>query len=119
MMQRWVFLVASGMVILISIRYLIPVVRIDGFWGVVGSILLPEDTEYAQGYNHSAFLTVRKGMSADEVYQLLGPAISSSQRGDIMRRFYSRSPSSSHYRIREVRSMNGKVVDVNGYYYVD
>ena len=48
---------------------------LDGIQGIIGTVLLGEDTAYAGGYTDRAFRLVRVGMTDREGQSLLGPPL--------------------------------------------
>jgi hypothetical protein len=104
--------------------------RIDGFVGLFG-LLLPTDTQYAEGYSHNAFIQIEHGMSENEVLELLGEPLARwtpysyknktrwPEKAHFIGLVYSRSPSSSSHRLRDVILDDGIVTEIRGYFYAD
>lgn len=105
---------------------------IDGVVGEPFDLLGCTDTQYAEGYTHWGFDRIEVGMTEDEVFAILGEPLyrwapyggrSTSRRFPAKAHFvglaYSRSPSSTHYRLRQVNLDNGVVAEIRGYFYVD
>ena len=101
--------------------------KIDGLSGEIYGLLLSTDTHYASNYSHQSFSKVKKGMTEKEVLSLLGEPLYRSQVPqkanqsvlDYDKWFYSRSPSNTHYRIRQIKFREGKVSKLIGYFWVD
>lgn len=102
--------------------------RIDGLSGEIWNLMLATDTKYADGYTNKAFLSVEHGMSEKEVLEILGEPLMRftpyqhskfRDRAHFVALQYSESPSSTHYRLRQVYLNNGVVAEVIGYFYVD
>ncbi len=96
---------------------------IDGLHGRFLVILGTTDTEYAEGYSDSAFKRIEIGQSPEEVIELLGKPFNyeseQRKRASNRRWMYSRSPNSRDYLFRRVQFKDGKVSEVDGFYYVD
>ncbi len=94
---------------------------IDGYKGELAKLIMGgEDTKYAAAYSDSGFLKIRTGMNAEEVIEILGEPLVKWFVG--IKRIcyqYTESPSSTHYRLRQVHVTDGKVTEVIGYFYVD
>jgi hypothetical protein len=112
--------------------FALPRIRIDGFIGEPFDLLGWTDTQYAEGYSHWGFKRIEVGMTEQEVMAILGEPLyrwapyggrSTSKRFPEKAHFiglvYSRSPSSTHYRLRQVNLDKGVVVEIRGYFYVD
>lgn len=128
---RWIAPAALGIVVVSALLCDVPaMLRIDGPIGLLG-ILIPTDTEYAGGYTHGAFTKVEPGMTEAEVLELLGEPLERwtpysykgrtkhPEKAHFIGLFYSRSPTSSNYRLRDVILDNGKVAEIRGYFYAD
>lgn len=109
-----------------------PRIRIDGFLAEPFDLLGMTDTQYANGYTHRGFNRIEVGMTERDVIGILGePLYRWSPYGarSVSKRFptkahyvaltYSRSPSSTHYRLRQVIFDRGEVAEIRGYFYVD
>ncbi|HSF14856.1 MAG TPA: hypothetical protein VLK65_04825 [Vicinamibacteria bacterium] len=94
----------------------------DGWpWSAFPALGL-DDTEFSSGYSAMGFWQVRLGMRPEEVIARIGrPLQRDSPAGspDLERWFYTRSPNSSHYRIRTVIFREGQVVERQAEYYLD
>jgi len=84
---------------------------------VLGAIIIPTliywsllHTEYAEGFQKSAWGTVKVGMAESEVMSLLGQPLSVSHWADQKVLSYSRSRSNSSYMGYYVTIQNDKVV---------
>jgi hypothetical protein len=132
-MHRSILILAAPIILLASYLALAaPRIRIDGFLGEPFDLLGQTDTQYAAGYSHWAFSRIEIGMSEKKVLAILGEPLyrwrpyggrSTSKRFPEKAHFvglaYSRSPSSTHYRLRQVNLDNGVVAEIRGYFYVD
>jgi len=120
-----------GLVVVSALGWQVPaMLRIDGPIAPFG-ILLTTDTEYAEGYSHNDFAQIELGMSEAAVIDLLGEPLTRwtpysykgrtkhPERAHYIGLVYSRSPSSSNYRLRDVILDNGKVAEIRGYFYAD
>ncbi len=109
-----------------------PRIRIDGFLGEPFELLGQTDTQYAEDYSHLAFKRIEVGMTEQQVLAILGEPLyrwmpyggrSTRKRFPEKAHFvglaYSRSPTSKHYRLRQINLDNGVVAEVRGYFYVD
>lgn len=109
-----------------------PRIAADGIMGELFDLLRCTDTQYAEGYSHWGFNSIEVGMTEAEVLARLGDPLYRwapyGSRGT-RKRFpekahfvgltYSRSPSSTHYRLRQVILDHGVVAEIRGYFYVD
>jgi len=78
------------------------------------------DTVFADEYTDKGFLKINKGMTEKEVLEILGePIVRWEPRDEIVGFQYSESPSSTHYRLRQVYLKDKIVVERIGYYYID
>ncbi|HEX8425733.1 hypothetical protein [Hymenobacter sp.] len=125
-MKKILLLILLVALIDVSARY--NLVKLDGMSGEIWNVFLTEDTEYSAGYSHFAFAKVTVGMSRKEVENMLGkplvvwkPYKYSNYRSKkhFIGYEYSRSPTSTHYRLRQVYFDRDKVVDVINYFYID
>ena len=85
-------------------------------WGAT----LGEDTVYASVYSDDKFINVSTGMALREVEMLIGPplAIWTNNDGSVSRQ-WTKSPASTHYRLRVIVFSNEAVAEKNGYFYFD
>jgi hypothetical protein len=102
-------------------RFTVPKLQLDGYTGLLFRILLnTDDTLYTKDYTDKNFLVLKRGMTKQQVVQLLGrPFAEFNSSGSTISMQYSKSPNDTHYRARAVRLQNNKVVDIISYYYVD
>jgi len=90
------------------------------------------DTQYAVGYSHWGFNSIEVGMTEAEVLARLGEPLNRwapygshstrkrfPEKAHFVGLTYSRSPSSTHYRLRQVVLGHGVVAEIRGYFYVD
>ena len=120
--RRAVIGLIALLVLLVPALLLLPRYRLDGAQGVLLSIMLPEDTEFAPGCSDLAFCSVRKGMTQQEVTERLGAPLVRWRRDRSSANVtwdFTRSPHSKNYRIRQIDLRNGIVVAVRSYFYVD
>ncbi len=107
-------------------------IKIDGIKGEPFDLLGCTDTQYAKGYSHWRFERITVGMTLDEVVAILGEPLnrwisyggrSTSKRFPEKAHFvglgHSRSPWSTHYRLRQINLDHGVVAEIRGYFYVD
>ena len=101
-------------------RELAPLVRLDGFEGMLLPLLFTDTTDYAPGYTHRAFASLRRGDPRDLVERRLGPPLECRSRGAGEETcWYSTSPSDSHFRSRVVHYGEGRVNRLHSEFYVD
>jgi hypothetical protein len=94
---------------------------LDGIHGRLLELALGADTEYARGYTDAAFASVRVGQTQKEVIDALGEPFTKTPapRTGKERWMYSRSPTSIHYRYREVQLVDGIVWEKRNHFYID
>ena len=98
---------------------------LDGVEGLIFSTLLKEDTVYAPAYSDKGFKKIHQNMRMKDVIELIGnPLFKQTEffeeyKSNIDRWWYSKSASSSHYRIREIRFKDGKVCEKIHYFWGD
>lgn len=107
--------------ILFGLKQIIPVLKLDGYSGLLLSILLlTDDTKYSADYSDWKFLKIKKGMNRNQVYELIGKPIDVfSPTENIISLQYSESPKDTHYRIRQIYLKNNNVIKRVSYFYVD
>lgn len=107
--------------ILFCIKQIVPSLKLDGYSGLLLNILLlTDDTKYSENYTGRKFLKVKKGMTKQEVINILGdPLAEWESEENIERLEYSESPKDTHYRIRQVYLKNNIVTERISYFYVD
>ncbi len=93
---------------------------IDGYKGELAKLIMGgEDTSTLKRIQIGG-VKIRTGMNAEEVIEILGEPLVKWFVG--IKRIcyqYTESPSSTHYRLRQVHVTDGKVTEVIGYFYVD
>ena len=93
---------------------------IDGVGGRMLSIVIGEDTVWANGYTDDGWRTVHTGMSVAEVHALLGPPLYVwNNDGTETVHWWTRSPSDSDYRQRAVIFRGDKAVEKISGYWID
>ena len=105
--------------------------QLDGFGGAIFSLLLPDDTLWADGYSDDSFLAVRIGMERSEVYALLGKPLEvrpsptmfefDARRhnlGEVLE-CWTQTPNNSHFHVRQVVFKGDTVVHKSSGFYVD
>ena len=114
----YLFIIVSS---LFCLRQIIPILKLDGYSGLVFNILLlTDDTKYSENYSNSKFLKIKTGMTKNEVINILGnPLVEWKPKENIDALQYSESPKSTHYRLRQVYLINDIVSERISYYYVD
>ncbi len=114
----------TTVLVLFGIKMAIPKIRLDGYSGLLfertsrGS----ENTRYAPGYTDDKFLSIRKGMTVEEVHDILGAPIRRYVEDHPIEThylLYSDSPTSEDYRIRSISIQNDEVVHIRSSYYLD
>jgi hypothetical protein len=91
----------------------------DGLIDETLLLLLGEDTEYSAGYSSEKLLSLRVGDSEEHVREELGEPLQTIDSGAYRMLFYSRSPASTHYRLRAVELIGGRVSRVVSCAYID
>ncbi len=97
---------------------------LDGPQSLFVTLLLGEDTVYADGYSKRAFRRVSVGMTEAEVEEILGPPLGSwfageSELGMERTARWTHSPGDTHYRIRVVIYRDGRVTEKVAEFYYD
>ena len=97
---------------------------LDGLDGLILSMILEEQTEYAPGYTDRGFRDVKVGMSENKVYALIGDPLDewTINQGKAVKSKYaawSNSPMDTHYRRRIIGLENDRVVEVTSDFWVD
>jgi len=107
--------------ILIGLKQVVPSLKLDGYSGLFFNILLfTDDSKYSDNYSGWKFLKIKKGMTKNQVYNILGkPIVVFSPSEGIVSLQYSKSPKDTHYRIRQVYLKDNKVIKRISYFYVD
>ncbi|RTQ46311.1 hypothetical protein EJV47_22565 [Hymenobacter gummosus] len=125
-MKKLALLVASIASVYLVAKY--DVIRLDGISGEIWNLFLGENTQYAPDYSHSDFAKISIGMSQQQVEQIHGKPLVvwkpyEYTKYDSKKHFvgyeYSQSPTSTHYRLRQVYFDGNKVAEVISYFYVD
>jgi len=115
--------IATFLLGLVAVGIAVHYRSLDGLGGNLLGVLFRPDTEYTAGYTDAAFRKVRERLSKEQVLDLLGfPFYTNedwSNPGPEERWWYSRSPGSTHYRMREVRFRDDHVSQTVHYFYVD
>lgn len=107
-------------ILLFTLKQLIPILKLDGYSGLLLNIDLVEDTKYSENYSHKKFLNIKAGMSKEEVLKIIGnPIVEWNPQNDINALQYSESPSDTNYRLRQVYLKDNKVTECISYFYVD
>jgi hypothetical protein len=99
-------------------------IALDGFEGELCGLVFKTDTRYAAGYEHPKFCAIKIGMTEQQVIEILGEPLSRWQpyvgeKGHFVGLQYSESPTSTHYRLRQVYLDYGRVAEVISYFYLD
>ena len=102
--------------------------KIDGLSGEIWNLIFTTDTKYANGYTDKGFYSIEVGMTEKGVLEILGEPLTRwspyqhtkfQDKAHYLGLQYSESPSSTHYRLRQVYLDVGIVAEVIGYFYVD
>ncbi len=116
-------LAGLGIVILFlfGLKQIVPPLKLDGYSGLLLSILLfTDDTKYSDNYSGWKFLKIKKGMTKNQVYDILGkPFVIFNPIEDVFALQYSKSPKDTHYRIRTIYLKDDKVIERFSFFYVD
>ncbi len=100
----------------------------DGWRGVIFSILFPTDTHYSNGYSEDKFNRIRIGMHMNQVVAILGEPLvrwkpygylTISEKVNIVNFQYSKSPSDTHYHLRQICFDGDTVIEIRAKFYVD
>lgn len=107
--------------ILFTVKQFVPILKLDGYSGLILHKLLNSDTSrYSEGYSDEIFLSVEKGMTETDVIKILGEPLARWKPTENIVGFqYSESCESGNYRLRQVYLENNIVADVISYYYID
>ena len=97
---------------------------LDGIKGNILSLLFWPNTEYAEGYSDTGYRKIQPGFTQEQVIDILGEPFYAnedwnSRSQNEIRWWYSRSLRNTHYRMREVRFVDGTVSRKVHYFYVD
>lgn len=106
--------------VVIGCLFWLQVASPEGVHGEVFLKVFGEDTQFAPGYSDQKFRSLQVGASAAEVRSKLGDpleAVSTARGGAFW--FYSRSPTSTHYRLRAIHIEDERVQEVIAELYVD
>ena len=95
---------------------------LDGIHGNLFGLIGHEDTVYSQRYTDAGFRRIRKGMTEQQVIDILGKPLKE-YRPDMTDTLhvllFSQSPADTDYRIRQINLSHGKVVRKHSEYYMD
>jgi len=96
---------------------------LDGCYGNFLSLIFKEHTIYTDGYSNRGYRNIRNGMTKNDVLAIIGEPFYTNEDwkrwGPEERWWYTKSPDSTHYRMREVRFIEDAVSRKVHYYYVD
>ena len=123
-MSKFKYILSKSIVLilfLIGLKQIIPSLKLDGYSGLLISIsLFTDDTKYSENYSGWKFLKIKKGMTKNQVYDILGKPIAVFTREKGVESLqYSKSPKDTHYRIRQVYMKDNKVIERFSEFYVD
>ena len=79
----------------------IQLATLDGLGGCIASLFWSDSTQYAPGYSARAFRNVKVGMTAPNVYALLGRPLDVHTASGKVYLWYSQ-PTRSHFRDRRI-----------------
>jgi len=110
-----------ALVLMLALGVLVQLASEDGLAGELFLLTFGEDTEYAPGYSSEKFHSIEVGDPERLVLAELGDPLEIVESVERESRvlFFTRSPSSTHYRLRAVRVTNGEVEKVLSEVYVD
>ena len=117
---RWCFSVAAAATVVVLVG--VQVIALDGLVGTFFSPILVDGGEYAPRYSGAGFWRISKGMTQEEVLDLIGPPLEEWRlpgEPDVVRWSWTRDPNSTNHRIRTVAFENNHVVEKHAEYYVD
>ncbi len=96
--------------------------------GSVLELILHPDTKYSSGYSDKKFTSIQIGMTEQQVLEILGEPLTRwlpyqstkfQDKKHLVGLQYSTSPSSTHYKLRQIFLNNGKVAEIISYFYID
>jgi len=129
MKRKWIVIIFLLNVIIIYLTCHFNRVCLDGIEGELLGVMRGADTKYSPEYSHKKFNSIRIGMTEDEVGDILGVPIIKwlpyrnnkyfPEKNDYVGFQYSESPSSTHYRLRQIYFSEGRVAEIKSYFYVD
>lgn len=128
MRARTISLIVVALVGITYYSYRRNLIALDGIQGELLMLIARPETRYAKHYTHKNFAKVQIGMTEQDVVKRLGQPLIKWQpyKYTIYRNKahytglqYSESPSSTHYRLRQVYLDGGKVAEIIAYYYLD
>ena len=118
--KNFVLSILLTVIFLFALKQLNPVLKLDGYSGLLLNTLLVEETKFSENYSHKKFLKIKEGMTKEEVLKIIGnPIVEWNPQNDIDALQYSESPSSTHYRLRQVYLKDNKVAERISYFYID
>jgi hypothetical protein len=100
---------------------------LDGGENLLFRMAFKSDTEYSQGYTEKKFASIKHGMTEKQVLLILGKPLKRrniynypkpGKESDIFYE-YSWSPANTHYRRRYIHFENGRVTQIQHYFYID
>lgn len=103
-------------------------ILLDGIGGEINSFIWGSDTRYSAKYTDYRFSQIKIGMTERQVIAIIGKPLSRSdffklsnrlEDRYIVRLQYSESPSSTHYRLRQIYLYKDKVSKIISYFYFD
>lgn len=101
--------------------FALPVLAFDGWPGALLPIVIEDGTAFALGYSAIEFLSIRTGMTAEDVVHRLGQPLvrwPADSDGEAVWA-WSRSPHGSSYRVRSVVFRAGRVATTYSEFYID
>ena len=102
--------------------------KIDGLAAELFDLIEGTDTKYSENYSHCGFNEIKIGMTENEAIEILGEPLirwkpykhsKIIEKEGFIGLQYSESPSSTHYRLRQIYINNGEVAKIIGYMYID
>ena len=111
-------------VILFVTKQFITKIKLDGYYGLLcewtstGS----ENTRYSKDYSDNKFISLKEGMTQNQVYEIIGEPVSVWSYSEIKGEYclmYSDSPTSEDYRMRKVFIKDSIVENIVSVYYND
>lgn len=114
------FVLSLLIITLFILKQIIPILKLDGYSGLILSMQLQEDTIFSHKYTHEKFEQIKIGMTQEDVGKILGePIVQWTPKQGINALQYSTSLTDTHYRLRQIYLKDNKVIDRISYFYID
>ena len=116
-MKRTSFLI--GAVLVAGVAYGMHQWLLDGIDGTLLSVILPDDTIYAEQYSDARFRQISIGATEADVRRVLGPPLDTGTHDGALIYRYARSVNDSNYHVRVIVLRSGLVSETLHSFYVD